>query len=95
MCGGDEFVPRKGKGRPFRPMGLDALKPIKGARVDTPRCNKCEKWLRDRMWCPVKAAMNNGRGPMCKYGIVLLRAARLRRKRDELGKEDAQRSNQA
>lgn len=80
----DELVPRKGRGRPVRGMenGLDQLP---GARRDTPRCSACEKWVGRQRWCPLRAAPNSGKGPMCKYGIVLHRARKLKERRDGRG----------
>lgn len=70
----DELVPKRPRGRPVRGVerGLDQLP---GARVDTPRCAECE-------WCPLRAAPNSGRGPMCKYGIVLYRARKQKERRN-------------
>ena len=76
----DDLMPKRPVGRPVRGMerGLDQLP---GARVDTPRCDKCEKWSVKTLWCPIRAAPNSGRGPMCKYGIVLDRARKQKERR--------------
>lgn len=77
----DGLVPKRPVGRPVRRVerGLDQLP---GARADTPRCAKCGKWDRKTLWCPIRAAPNSGRGPMCKYGIVLYRARKQKERRD-------------
>lgn len=77
----DELVPKRPRGRPVRGMenGLD---PVPGARTDTPRCRECGKWVGRKMWCPLRASPNNGRGPMCRYGLVLHRAKKLKERRD-------------
>lgn len=75
-----DTVPGRGKGRPLRPME-NALATLPGARSDTPRCRECDRWKPATKWCPLRAEPNNGRGPMCKYGIVLLRARRLKDRR--------------
>lgn len=77
----DDLVPKRPVGRPVRGMenGLDQLP---GARADTPRCDKCEKWSVKTLWCPLRAAPNSGRGPMCKYGLVLYRARKQKERRN-------------
>ncbi len=77
----DELVPKRPRGRPVRGMenGLDQLP---GARADTPRCRKCDKWSAKQRWCPLRAAPNSGMGPMCKYGLVLYRARKQKERRN-------------
>lgn len=77
----DEMVPKRPRGRPVRSMGAGALNPVPGARADTPRCRLCEKRDAKRNWCPLRAAPNSGLEPMCNYGVVLYRAAKLRQRR--------------
>lgn len=81
MTEDDDLLPKRPRGRPMRGVE-NGLSQLPGARVDTPRCRKCEKWDVKQRWCPLRAAPNNGMGPMCKYGIVLYRAKKQKERRN-------------
>ena len=66
----------------MRPMA-GALETLPGARRDTPKCRECEKWSARQMWCPLRVRPNDGRLAMCRYGIVLHRAKKLKGRREK------------
>ena len=76
----DDELPKRGRGRPMRGIE-EGMAPVPGARVDTPRCKLCEKRDVRRSWCPIRAAPCGPDAPMCKWGLVLHRARKLRERR--------------
>lgn len=81
MIDDDDLIPERPRGRRMRGM-VNGLRQPPGAGADTPRCRQCEKWSARQGWCPLRASINNGMGPMCRYGVALYMAKRRKERRD-------------
>lgn len=62
----DEMVPVHKRGRA-------ALVSDPGVRWE---CAKCPKYEPPRLWCPLRAETRQPIAPACRYGIVLIGAAK-------------------
>lgn len=45
-------------------------------------CAKCPKYEPPRLWCPLRAEQRHPASPACRYGIVLMGAAKQKENRD-------------
>lgn len=88
MGAADFDMKRVKRGRPFRSVSL-----ADGMRVDAAdahrggaRCRDCPK--HGRSWCRVSARVVNPSSPACKYGKVLITAARRAEKERRRFNED-------
>lgn len=70
----DEMVPVRKRGRPVRIFERgSALVSDPGVRS---KCAKCPKYETRKMWCPLRAETRPPGAPACRYGVVLMGAAR-------------------
>ena len=69
----DEMVSVRKRGRPVRIFEKGT------ARVT---CAKCPKYEPHRLWCPLRAAMRQPVATACRYGVVLMGAAKQKEYRD-------------
>lgn len=76
----DEELPKRPQGRPLRRMEAGALDHNPLARKS---CGDCPKYIMRTMWCPLKAVPTAPQAPACRYGTVLMNAARVAEKRRE------------
>ena len=73
MCTEDELVPLRPVGRPFRSVER-GFEYTTGTVVDL--CRDCPRCNAGRRWCPLRASLVNPRSKPCRYGLVLIRAAK-------------------
>lgn len=45
-------------------------------------CAKCPKYETSKLWCPLRAEHRQPTSPACRYGIVLMGAAKQKEHRD-------------
>lgn len=75
-----EMVSVRKRGRPVRIFEKGtAFVSDPGVRVT---CAKCPKYEPHRLWCPLRAAMRQPVATACRYGVVLMGAARRKEYRD-------------
>lgn len=76
----DEMVPVRKRGRPVRVFEKGtALASDPGVRRI---CAKCPKYDTPRLWCPLRAETRWPAAPACRYGVVLMGAAKQKEYRD-------------
>ena len=73
----DDLIPPRPKGRPVRRFNGDALADTHSAR----KCRECPKYGRKTAWCPLKACGRPPDAGACRYGLVLMDAAKLKERR--------------
>ena len=64
---------------PVRKRGQSALVSDQGVRRV---CAKCPKYEPPKLWCPLRAETRQPAAPACRYGIVLIEAAKQKEYRD-------------
>lgn len=83
----DEMVPVRRRGRPVRVFEKgSAFVSDPGVRR---KCAKCPKYELRKLWCPLRAEMRQPEAPACRYGIVLMGAARQKEYRNGRGEKEA------
>ena len=74
----DGCLPRRPRGRPVRRMTGDVFAPTRSRH----HCLECPKYGGPAtQWCPAGAMTRPPQTPLCRYGLVLFNAARLKERR--------------
>ena len=83
----DDRVPGRKRGRP------DCIFEKGPALVSdqgvSRKCAKCPKYELSKLWCPLRAETRHPITPACRYGIVLIEAARQKEYRNGRGEKEA------
>ena len=53
------------------------------------KCARCSKYELRRLWCPIRAEMRPPEAPACRYGVVLMGAARQKECGNGRGEKEA------
>lgn len=81
------MVPVRKRGRPVRKFEKGtALVSDPGVRQ---KCARCPKYELSKLWCPYRAEQRQPAAPACRYGIVLMGAAKQKEYRDGRGEKEA------
>lgn len=83
----DEMIPVRERGRPVRIFEKEsALVSDTGVRRV---CANCPKYEPPKLWCPLRAETRQPVAPACRYGIVLMGAAKQKEYRNGRGEKEA------
>lgn len=72
----DDLVPKRGRGRPMRPVSLAKCLAKRECRKNCVTCGICPKHGDRDDWCLVLAKVTKRTDPACDYGKLLISKAK-------------------